>query len=394
MNRITTRVSLLILMTLIFSTAAIAGQDSQATRSSVDERWLPWIGCWRPAAQRAPEEGVHVCVVPAASNGVRILTIAGDQTLVDDTIVGDGAARSIDEPDCTGTRRAEWSSDGLRLYSHADVTCEKEARKISGMTLLSPGEWIDIQVVAVGNREDVRVRRYQRSTDTPPDPALIPPDLASRVARTALGSPLTIEHIKEASPKVSARVLEALLFETKSVFPIDSRQLIALDDAGVPDTVIDLMVAFAFPKKFEVKRSSYGGSGGGFGFGGFDWVGYGAGGWFMDPFFSPFGMGPYGYYDNDYYFFIPGAGVIVPGPGVGTAPSGHGRVVNGSGYTQVMPREPENGQAGSGSNGTRNRGAGADASSIGGSSSGSPGVSSGGYSSGGGGDTGRTAVPR
>jgi uncharacterized membrane protein YgcG len=338
-------------------------------------------------------------VVPAASNGVRILTMADDQTLVDDTIVGDGVPRSIDEPDCTGTRRAEWSSDGLRLYSNADVMCEREARKISGMTLLSPrAEWIDIQVVTVGNREDVRVRQYQRSTDAPPDPALIPSDLASRIGRTALGSPVTIEHIKEASPKVSARVLEALLFETKSAFPIDSRQLIALDDAGVPDTVIDLMVAFTFPEKFEVKRSSSGGSGGGFGFGGFDWGGFPVDAWFMDPyymFFSPFAMGRYGYYYDDYYFFAPGAGVILPGAGGGTASSGRGRVVNGSGYTQVVPRGPENDQAGN-SNGTRNRGGDAGASSVGGSNSGSSGVSSGGYSSGGGGggDSGRTAVPR
>ena len=133
MNRITTRGLIVTLMTMILSAAAVAGQDGQAARTSVDERWLPWIGCWRPAEQRAPEEGVHVCVVPAASNGVRILTIAGDQTLVDDTIVADGTPRSIDEPDCTGTRRAEWSADRLRLYSNADVMCEKEARKISGM---------------------------------------------------------------------------------------------------------------------------------------------------------------------------------------------------------------------------------------------------------------------
>jgi hypothetical protein len=106
-------------------------------------------------------------------------------------------------------------------------------------------------------------------------------------------------------------------------------------------------------------------------------------------------MGRYGYYYDDYYFFAPGAGVILPNPGGGTASSGHGRVVNGSGYTQVVPRGPENDQAGN-SNGTRNRGGDAGASSVGGSNSGSSGVSSGGYSSGGGGggDSGRTAVPR
>jgi hypothetical protein len=392
MNRLTNRRLIVAVMMVIASAGAVAGQTGQAT--GVDERWLPWIGCWRPSVQRAPEEGVHVCVVPATSGGVRILTLAGDRTLVDDTIVGDGVVRSIDEPDCTGTRRAEWSSDGLRLYSNADVTCEKEARKISGMTLLSPrAEWIDVQVVAAGNRESVRVRRYQRSTDAPPDPSTIPADLAARSVRTALGSPLTIEHIKEASSKVSPRVLEALLFETKSAFPIDSRQLIAMSDAGVPDTVIDVMVAFTFPEKFEVKRSSYG-SGGFGGFGGFGWGFDGDADYLWHTpyyaFFSPFGMWGYGFYDD--YFFFPGTGVIVPGGG-GSTGEGHGRVINGAGYTQVVRRAPESTDSANG--GTRVRGAGADAggSSVGNSSGGSSGVSSGGYSSGGGG-SGRTAVPR
>jgi hypothetical protein len=246
----------------------------------------------------------------------------------------------------------------------------------------------------VGIRENVRVRRYYRSTDTPPDPAMIPADLAARASKSALGSRVTIDHIKEASAKVSPRVLEALLFETKTAFPIDSRQLIALADAGVPDTVIDLMVAFTFPKKFDVKRSS-GGSSGGFGWGGSTWGGFGAGAdaaypWYMDPyysFFSPFGFGPYGYYGG-YYYFLPGNGVIVPGPG-GT-PADHGRVINGLGYAQVVPREPEQHDR------PIDRTNSGDASSGASGGGGSSGVTSGGYSSGGGGGGGggRSAVPR
>ena len=389
MNRITT-FGLAVVAALLVPAPA-AAQDP-----SSDARWLPWIGCWRPANQRAPEEGVHICVVPAGA-GARIMTIAGDRSIVDETIIPDGATRQVDETACRGSRRSTWSADGQRVYSRAELTCDGQpARHVSGLSALTAdAEWIDIQVVTAGAQENVRVRRYQRSSDRPPDPSLIPDDLAARAARTALGTQLSIDQIIEASANVTPRVLEALVFETKAHFPLNSHQLIALDDAGVPDTVIDLMVAFSFPKKFEVKRSSGSFSGGGFGgfggLGGFGWDGFGAD-QFYDPyysFFSPFGYNAWNYWDGYYY----GAGTgVIAGGGSATPSEPHGRVVNGSGYTQVINRVPEN----DGEGGQRIHSAGGDASS--GSSGGSSGgVSSGGYSSGGGGgggDSGRTAVPR
>jgi hypothetical protein len=351
---------------------------------------------------------VHVCVVPAAAGGARLMTVAGDRIVLDETIVPDGVSRPVDEPGCRGSRKSEWSTDGQRIYASAELTCDAQApRKVSGLTLLSSNaEWIDVQVVMAGTQENVRVRKYERSSDVPPDPALVPADLAARAARTAFGTHLTIGHVTEASRKVTPRVLEALIFETQTAFPLDSRQLIALDDAGVPDTIIDLMVAFSFPKKFEVRRSYAGSSSfGGFGgFGGFGWDPFGGdflsaefgSPWYYNPYysFSPFGYSSWGYW-NGYYSDGP---TIEIGAGGSTSGSteGHGRVVNGSGYTQVVHRAPEaEGQA------TQKINAGGDASSSGGiasgASSGSSGVTSGGYTSGGdggGGDSGRSAVPR
>src|SRR5690349_8378986 len=96
--------------------AALAQQPPQ-TDAATDARWLPWVGCWRPAEQRAPEEGAHVCVVPAGTIGARMMTLAGDQLIVEETVVPDGTDRAVAEKECRGTRRAEWSRDGERLFS-------------------------------------------------------------------------------------------------------------------------------------------------------------------------------------------------------------------------------------------------------------------------------------
>ena len=395
----------------IFATAAVAtllvaapvgaGQIAPVTAGvSVDARWLPWIGCWRPASQRSPDAGVHICVVPAGTGGATMITIAGDRVALEETILPDATDRQVEDAACRGSQRREWSADGHRLYSSAALTCDKQpARAVSGLsTLTADGEWIDVQVVRSDDRENVRVRRYRRSSDEPPDASVISPDLAARAA-SARGTRLTIAHVIEASSKVAPRAIEALVFETKSHFPIDSRQLIAMDDAGVDPSVIDVMVAFSFPRKFEVKRSASTPSMGGFGWSNFGWGGLGlsaeyAWPWFYDPYYSFASFAPFGY---SYWqlgggYYDPGSSVIV-GDGTSTPLEGHGRVVNGRGYTQVL-RAPDSAQS------VRRLQSGSDSSAgsaadSGSSSSGASGASSGGYSSGsGGGDSGRTAVPR
>ncbi len=359
-----------------------------AQTAAVDARWLPWIGCWRPAGVPSPTDvdgnGIRVCVVPAGDASARFLTLDGARSVEDEIIVPDGPSQTIDQPNCRGSRRSEWSSDGQRLYSSAELTCDNQSpRTLSGISVMAAdANWVDVQVVAFDGKEQVRVRRYQRTTEQPPDPSLIPADVAARAAAAPHGSNLTVAHISEASGKVSPRVLEALLFETRTPFALNAKQLVALDNAGVSGSVIDLMVAFTFPKKFEVKRTTYSASPG---LGPFD-VGFEDPWSFAgDPFYSigaPFGYySRYGYYDTG-YDYDPGDGVVVAPP-----PEPHGRVVNGSGYTQVVSR-PSEATARSGG------GSGGDASSSGGTSSSSSGsASSSGYS-GGGGDSGRSAVPR
>src|SRR5690606_6358956 len=90
--------------------------------------------------------------------------------------------------------------------------------------------------------ETTRVARYRREPGAP----------------AAAGARLSLADVTEAVDQVSPRVLEAALVESDASFALSSRDLIDLDDAGVPDSVTDLLVALSYPERFVVERSGGG----------------------------------------------------------------------------------------------------------------------------------------
>jgi hypothetical protein len=349
--------------------------------------------------QRRTEAAPRVCVT-RAPGGVRVETTVRGQAAVEQTIVADATERPLTEQDCRGTQRAEWSSDGLRFFSRAEVACKDDPapRRVSGLSMLATnGTWLDVQAITVGSRETVRVRRYYRAAGEP------------SVARaTIAASSLSLEDVKEASAKVAPRALEAALVETNTGFDLNGRSVVDLDEAGVPDSVIDLLVALSYPERFVVERSSSRGGGGGTTFINdpflVGWA-FGYPAFYDDYFYSPYYYTPFGYSRGSLRGLgLEGGGIaVVPVPSE-PQPSGAGRVVDGRGYTRVRPRETASTDDGAStvtrtssttsasapppaSSGSSSSGSGSTASSGGG-------YSSGGSSSGSSGDTGRTAQPR
>ena len=70
-------------------------------------------------------------------------------------------------------------------------------------------------------------------------------------------APMNVEDVIEASAKVLSPALEAALDESGGRFTLNSRTLRQLADAGVSPNVIDVMVAQAYPDRFEVERPSH-----------------------------------------------------------------------------------------------------------------------------------------
>ena len=394
-------------MKTIAAALGLVALAAPAAAQGTDSRWEAWAGCWElwtdavregatgtarladgPNATQPRADMPRVCVAPASGGGARFETTIRGQAALDQTIVPDGAERPIQDADCRGTQRAEWSRDGLRLLTHAEVTCRSDTdpRRVSGLAMLAAnGDWLDIQAVEIGGRETVRVRRYQRAAGQPRAPRAL---LAASI--------LTVDDVKEASGKLPARAIEAALVESGAGFDLTARTVIELDDAGVADSVIDLMVALSYPERFVVERTARGSGGPGaplmtdpFMLG---WA-FGYPVWYDDFYYSPYYYSPFAYSRFGYrpYDVFYGGGIAVVPVSDEPQPSGAGRVVDGQGYTRVRPREttPEEGGAR-----TRTAAGFADAgSSASGSSSGTA-SAGGGYSSGGGGDSGRTAVPR
>jgi hypothetical protein len=381
------------------ATVLFAALATPLAAQELDPRWQPWVGCWEMVNGSA-----DVCITPAPSGGVTLTTRVNSEPELKQVIVADGMPRPLSEAGCSGTQRAEWSRNGRRLFARAELACAPQpSRSVSGLTLITDaGVWLDVQAVETAGRTSVRVRRYRRASDA-----------AARDARTtgpdASGAAFTAADVKEASAKVSVAAVEAALAETRARVPLSGRDLVDLDDAGVPDSVIDLLVAQAYPEKFQVERreeasldlyppaflsAEWSSPYWGLGYPYFTWYP----GYFGYRYFSsPFAFGYFGYYDTYSYYYPRSVGILDPGGVPSPAAPEQGRLVNGVGYTRVRPREAvkaDTGSAGGGSSRGSTLGPSGYTQSNGGSSS--SGSSSGASSSGGSGgsDGGRIAVPR
>ena len=256
--------ALTIALALLAATAPARAQETTLG----DPRWAPWLGCWHlvqdDRGSRAPaaanSEDVLVCVLPESGNrGVGMTTYVGGQSVLQQTIVADGASYQVTEPECSGSQRSEWSLTGRRLLTRADITCiGQPERPVSAITLMAAGPtWVDIQAVGTDQDAQVRVRRYQRA-HTLPQGVVLPTNLQGQAgaASARLSGPMvmTLEEVVDASGTVAAPAVEAALYETESRFDLNGRTLKELDAAGVPDGVVDVMVALSFPGHVAIDR--------------------------------------------------------------------------------------------------------------------------------------------
>lgn len=326
--------------TYLFVAALFAGAALPASAQDVartgDAGWAPLQGCWMPVG--APAEEGLLCVRPAADGpGVELLAVADGEATVSRRIVTDGQPRPVSQEGCEGTEQAELSSDRSRLYLRSELVCEGGVQRTSTgvISFPSPGQWLDVEAVEVGGQSAAWVQWYREAPNEAVREAgmehlTADRGMAIRSARLAASRPLTAVDVVEASRKVDAEAVRTLVAQRAEPFALDAETLIALADAGVPDDVIDVMVAVTYPETFalgdeaaeaqprpsdRMARQIY-----------------------MDPYYSPYSYryrrglyAPWGYWGGHY----PGYGGYRPAVVVVEPRStGHGRVVNGRGYSR------------------------------------------------------------
>jgi hypothetical protein len=361
---------------------------SPGAAQDMDNRWLPWLGCWE--AVDGGDEAPLLCVRPASEGaGVEFVTWAEGEASSSEAILADGVPRNAEREECQGIEEARFSGDGHRIYLKSDYVCEGGIeRNASGiLAMINPMEWVDIKAVD-GSPWVLRYRlaRSSRIEESGLETVVASRASAAKAARISASSRLTVEDIIEASASVDGAAVEALIVEKSDPFAVNADMLVGLDDAGVPDGVIDLVVAVSFPDRFAVKsgpvqveeyadetaprRSIY--MAGGFydpfywgpGFG-YSRLGYGYG-------YSPYYYGGYGWgYGSSYYgwgyggYYRPSTIVVQP---------------RSSGIQMIKGRQGYTSRGGSGYTGRRTQPRGGSVSSPGSRATASPGRTSGGSS--------------
>lgn len=224
-----------------------------AAGTPVDNGWLAWQGCWH-VDQSSTE---LLCIVPA-DDAVRLITVAEGQVQSETRLAADGVARPFEKEGCRGTEQAQWSRDGQRVFLTTDMTCGDTRRTVTGvMAMRSRADWVNVQAVTVADRTVTRVIQYTAANlRNVPDEIAEPlraTTLARETARHAASAYIDLEDVKEAVTRVADEAVTTWLTALNQPFDLNGRRLVALADAGVPSTVIDMLVAVSHPEHFAVQ---------------------------------------------------------------------------------------------------------------------------------------------
>ena len=347
---------------------------AEAQSQDYDGRWLPWLGCWEPVTGPAGDDAPMLCLRPVSGGeGVEMLTVADGEIASQEAIQADGMPRQTSREGCEGFERTSFSDDSHRVYLSADFVCEGGVQRSSAglMAMVSPYEWLDVRTVDVAGESVPWVLRYRLAALEAVEAAGLEGiaadlTLAQQAARIAASAAITIDDLVDASSHMDAKAVEAWIVERGDQFALDASRLVAMADAGVPESVIDMVVAVSYPEHFVVDRNLEDGIDlaeseytptGRYGRAGRDRYGYGR---YYDPFYyDPFFLSPfyspyagYGYYSPYRYGFGYGLGYGGYGFGYGSygtyrptivvvgrrqsEPEGRTRAVRGRGYTRGL----------------------------------------------------------
>src|SRR3970282_1955841 len=113
------------------------------------------------------------------------------------------------------------------------------------MAMASPREWLDAQSLGMDSERMPRVLRYRPAPESSwPAEVRLPAARAATVAeaRVLASGALSLADVEEAASNVDHEALAAFLIERNQPFELNAARLAALDDAGVPDGVMDALV--------------------------------------------------------------------------------------------------------------------------------------------------------
>lgn len=318
---------------MVAALSAVPGVLS-AQEGSVRMAWQPFLGCWQPDGAEA-EQGL-LCFVASGSQ-VEMVTIAEGEITHREPFAVDGQVRRFEQEGCEGEESARFSADHRRIYTASSVTCAGEPpRRGSGIIFMPAGdEWVDVRAIeGLGEEATAWAQWYVRAGESGLNALGIESGrytapLAARGMVSFARAPITIDDVIDAAENVHEKAVEAWIAEVGQEFAgLDVEDLVQLEDAGVSDDLIDVVVAVSFPERFALNRQSESQASPSY---------FGARPIWVDPYYSRWGLGYGGYYSGwgygygSYYprYYYPRVIVDV----TPVRPTPRGRVISGRGYS-------------------------------------------------------------
>jgi hypothetical protein len=192
--------------------------------------------------------------------GIRMITLNNNVVEHETRIVADGQAHAIALEGCSGTETARWSEDRKRLFINADLNCGNSTqRNVSSIwAMLNRGQWANVQSIGLGDERMLNTVRYSeiQLSDVPPEIAQAFEDnrMARETIRLSAAAQLDLSDVRDAVQHADTRAVEAWLTLVGQEFNLNGEKLVALADAGVPASVIDVLVALSNPQHFAVRE--------------------------------------------------------------------------------------------------------------------------------------------
>jgi len=234
---------------LVLVAASSRAAMAQSPTAELDSRWFAWLGCWTPTD---PSTRSVTCVIPiAGSRDAEALTIARGAIVTRERLDASGRPHSIDGNGCRGMETVNWSATDRRVYLRSDYVCGRTGRDAPGSTvglfaIASTGEWLRVEKVRSGSGAIVNVNRF-RPTDLSSVltvsviRSIESQQRAITTARAAVAAPITTEEVVDAVNNLDGDVVRTWLVVTDQPWALDGVQVVALENAGIPAPIMQLI---------------------------------------------------------------------------------------------------------------------------------------------------------
>ena len=240
----------------LFAGALLLAMTLPAQAQIQDTRWLPFVGCWEGVD--GPADAGLLCFRPT-SDGVEMTSFAAGEAVASEMLAADGQRRPVSAEGCEGSESVTFSEDGRRAFTRTEFVCEGESRSGSGvMAIVSPTRWVDVRALEVNGETVSWVQAYSLvGIDRLAEEGLTDPlqelPMTARAARMAAAQDVDLDDVAEATREVDEEAVVAWLAAQQTRFAVDGDELVRLADGGMPESVIDVVVAVSYPERFRVE---------------------------------------------------------------------------------------------------------------------------------------------